>query len=126
MQASGWTVGGEYFPGRGITGNEEVEEAQKGRDAVFEGDEAAAEAFIRKSHHTTYHGSCTNRMARDRESGVLDSQCRVFGVERLRVIDASSFPILPPGHPQASVYALAERIATCIVQERSSSVAAGA
>lgn len=41
---------------------------------------------------------------------VLDSHARVYGVQNLRVVDASSFPFLPPGHPQALVYALAEKV----------------
>ena len=28
---------------------------------------------------------------------------RVFGVQGLRVVDASAFPLLPPGHPQATI-----------------------
>lgn len=42
---------------------------------------------------------------------VVDSHARVYGVTGLRVVDASAFPFLPPGHPQSSVYALAEKIA---------------
>lgn len=34
---------------------------------------------------------------------VLDSHTRVYGVEGLRVVDASSFPMLPPGHPQSTI-----------------------
>ena len=30
---------------------------------------------------------------------VLDSKARVFGVQGLRVADASAFPVLPSGHP---------------------------
>ena len=47
---------------------------------------------------------------------VVDSKARVFGVTGLRVVDASAFPMLPPGHPQATVYMLAEKIADDILQ----------
>ena len=47
---------------------------------------------------------------------VIDAKARVIGVEGLRVVDASSFPVLPPGHPQATVYALAEKIADVILR----------
>lgn len=40
--------------------------------------------------------------AEDRNA-VVDSHGRVFGVERLRVVDISIFPLLPPGHVQSSV-----------------------
>jgi choline dehydrogenase len=46
---------------------------------------------------------------------VVDSKARVFGVQGLRVVDASSFPLLVPGHPQSTIYALAEKIADDIV-----------
>ena len=34
---------------------------------------------------------------------VADSNGKVFGVSNLRVADISAFPLLPPGHPQATV-----------------------
>ncbi|BCS24184.1 choline dehydrogenase family protein [Aspergillus puulaauensis] len=46
---------------------------------------------------------------------VVDSNAQVYGVNRLRVVDASAFPFLPPGHPQSSVYMLAEKIADQII-----------
>jgi choline dehydrogenase len=46
---------------------------------------------------------------------VVDSKARVFGVQGLKVVDASSFPLLVPGHPQSTIYALAEKIADDII-----------
>ena len=34
---------------------------------------------------------------------VVDAQGRVYGVRGLRIVDASIIPLLPPGHPQATV-----------------------
>jgi choline dehydrogenase len=42
---------------------------------------------------------------------VVDPQAKVYGVEGLRVVDASIFPFALPGHIQASVYMIAEKIA---------------
>ena len=33
---------------------------------------------------------------------VVDNGGKVFGVNGLRVVDASVFPFLPPGHPQST------------------------
>jgi choline dehydrogenase len=49
---------------------------------------------------------------------VVDKDARVVGVEGLRVVDTSSFALLPPGHPQSTVYALAEKIAAQILEGR--------
>ena len=48
-------------------------------------------------------------------NAVVDSRARVIGTQRLRVVDASAFPFLPPGQPQATVYMLAEKIAEDIL-----------
>jgi choline dehydrogenase len=59
---------------------------------------------IRDSVITLWHPACTCKMGKDGDPmAVLDSKCRVRGVTGLRVVDASSLPFLPPGHPQSSV-----------------------
>lgn len=63
--------------------------------------------WIRDNLMTVWHASCTCAMKLQNQGGVLDSRLRVYGVDALRVVDASSFPILPPGHPQSTIYMLA-------------------
>jgi choline dehydrogenase-like flavoprotein len=88
----------EYFPGPEVQTDEQLLETI--RDSVF----------------TVYHASCTCRMGRvDDPNAVVDSSARVIGVEGLRVVDASSFALLPPGHPQSTIYAFAEKIAAEII-----------
>jgi choline dehydrogenase-like flavoprotein len=88
----------EAFPGREHASDEEILEV------------------IRDSAVTVWHPSCTCKMgAADDDMAVVDNRARVFGVEALRVVDASAFPLLPPGHPQTTIYALAEKIANHII-----------
>ena len=47
---------------------------------------------------------------------VVDSQLRVKGVKGLRVADASIFPTAIGGHPQATLYGVAERAADILLQ----------
>ncbi|KAF3005607.1 hypothetical protein E8E13_002211 [Curvularia kusanoi] len=81
---------------------------------------------IRDSAMTVWHAAGTCRMGKSTvqdgvkvpvdDMDVIDSEAKVFGVDGLRVVDASSFPLLPPGHPMSTIYALAEKIADNIVQ----------
>jgi choline dehydrogenase len=87
---------------------------------AFPGSNYTTDAQIRdiisQSMTTVYHASATCKMGRKNDTtAVIDSQARVYGVQSLRVVDASSFPFLPPGHPQSTVYALAEKIADDIL-----------
>lgn len=76
----------EYYPGNQVSSDEQILE------------------FIRSHVMTIFHPACTCKMGtKNDEMAVLDSQARVYGVSGLRVVDASSFPILPPGHPQSTV-----------------------
>jgi choline dehydrogenase-like flavoprotein len=44
------------------------------------------------------------------------------GVNGVRVVDASSFPFLLPGHPQSVVYMLAERAADFLKLARNATI----
>ena len=74
-------------------------------------------AHVHNTLMAVYHASCTNRMGRrDDPTAVVDSHARVIGVSGVRVVDASAFALLPPGHPQSVVYALAEKISEAIIK----------
>jgi choline dehydrogenase-like flavoprotein len=46
---------------------------------------------------------------------VVDTEGKVVGVESLRVVDASIIPVPLGGHPQATLYAMAEQMASIIL-----------
>ncbi|ULU25179.1 choline dehydrogenase [Dyella terrae] len=72
--------------------------------------------FIRRKAETIYHPVGTCRMGKD-TSTPLDSECRVRGVENLRVVDASVMPSLPSGNTNAPVIMIAERASALILNE---------
>jgi choline dehydrogenase len=53
----------------------------------------------------------------DNQMSVLDSECRVRGVSRLRVIDASSMPIITSGNTNAPVMLIAETVVRRILAQ---------
>lgn len=60
------------------------------------------------------HMCCTNAMMKKTDGGVVDPQHRVYGTTGLSVVDASTWPFIVAGGPQASVYAGAEKAADVI------------
>lgn len=61
-------------------------------------------AEVRASFNTVWHAACTCKMGKkEDEMAVVDGKARVFGVKGLRVVDASSFALLPPGHPVSAI-----------------------
>lgn len=78
-----------------------------------QGDEAL-DAYLRACCGTTSHplGSC--RMGIDEEA-VVDETCRVHGIERLRVVDGSIFPVQVSGNPHAVIMAVADRASDIIL-----------
>ncbi|KAK4163797.1 hypothetical protein QBC43DRAFT_56334 [Cladorrhinum sp. PSN259] len=63
------------------------------------------------------HPSCTARMARNESEGVVDQRLRVFGVENLRVADASVQPKISSGHLMAPILMIGERAAEFIQRD---------
>ncbi len=56
------------------------------------------DAFIRAHGDSAYHPSCTTKMGcPDDPMTVVDPQCRVIGMEGLRVVDASIMPSIVSG-----------------------------
>jgi choline dehydrogenase-like flavoprotein len=49
--------------------------------------------------------------------GVVDDRLRVYGLQGLRVMDASVFPLIPKAAIQATVYAVAEKAAYRIKED---------
>ena len=79
-------VQGESFPGTNMTTDSQILDV------------------VKKSANSVYNAAGTNQMGReDSEMAVVDSKGRVFGVQGLRIVDASIFPFLPPGQPSATV-----------------------
>lgn len=74
-------------------------------------DDAGLDAFIRARALTTHHPLGTCAMATGEADGVVDAQLRVFGTERLRVVDASVMPDMVGGNINAAVIMIAEKIA---------------
>ncbi len=72
-------------------------------------------AYIKESLATIHHAAATCKMGRPGDpEAVVDSRGRVLGVQQLRIVDASAFNLLPPGHSQSTVYMLAEKMADLI------------
>jgi 5-(hydroxymethyl)furfural/furfural oxidase len=80
-------------------------------DEVMSDDEAL-EAFVRKAAIGVWHASCSCRMGRpDDPMAVVDTQGRVMGVQGLRVVDASIFPVVPCANTNFPTLMAAEKIA---------------
>ena len=80
-------------------------------------DDEALEAFVRKSTIGVWHASCSCRMGADGDSmAVTDPEGRVRGVEGLRVVDASIFPLVPCANTNFPTLMTAEKIADAIVR----------
>ncbi|KAG9531937.1 alcohol oxidase, partial [Aureobasidium melanogenum] len=89
------------------------------QDLPFNSTDAEILTYLQANIGFNWHASCTCKMGTRNDSmAVVDSRAKVIGVDRLRIVDASAFPFLPPGHPQATIYALAEKIATEILAGR--------
>jgi choline dehydrogenase len=69
--------------------------------------------YAQATGHTCWHPTGTCRMGDDSDA-IVDPRCRVKGVERLRVVDASVFPLITSSNTNVPVFMLAERISRMI------------
>lgn len=66
--------------------------------------------FLRGAAGTLFHPAGSCKMGKKEEGGVVDAELKVYGVEGLRIVDASVMPLLPGSHTMTTVYAVAERV----------------
>ncbi|KAK0711836.1 GMC oxidoreductase [Lasiosphaeris hirsuta] len=88
----------EVSPGAAVVTDAQVEEALRG--SLFQP-----------------HGNnpcCTAAMMPQGYGGVVDEELRVYGIQGLRIVDASVLPLIPVAGLQATLYAVAERAADII------------
>jgi choline dehydrogenase len=79
-------------------------------------DDSETLAYLRESGTTVYHPCGTCRMGDD-DAAVVDTRLRVQGIDALRVVDASVFPLIPSSNIQPAVMMVAERAAEMIQQD---------
>lgn len=75
----------------------------------------ALDDFLREHVESAYHPCGTCRMGQpDDQHAVVDPDCRVIGVEQLRVVDCSVFPRITNGNLNAPTIVTAEKAADAI------------
>ena len=72
-------------------------------------------AYLRSKAELLYHPTCTARMGPDASDSVVDPELRVFGVDSLRVVDASVMPTVVRGNTNAPTIMIAEKAADMIL-----------
>ncbi|KAL0069216.1 hypothetical protein AAF712_003579 [Marasmius tenuissimus] len=93
----------EVFPGEQAQTNEEIE------NHVYE-------------HIFGHHACCTSAMGTNEDvNAVLDGDFNVRGVKNLRVVDASSWPIVPGYFVTTPIYMMSEKAADVILKAAGSS-----
>jgi choline dehydrogenase len=90
-----------------------VTEVAPGPDVKSDGQ---VQEFMRQNIGAYYHYAGACKMGVDKMA-VADPHLRVYGVEGLRVADASVIPEVPTGNSQTTVLMIAERAADFIKQE---------
>jgi choline dehydrogenase len=90
---------GEVFPGPQVKSREDIKE------------------FVR-NEAWGHHASCSNKMGPRRDPmAVVDSNFRVHGTKRLRIVDASVFPRIPGYFILVAIYMISEKASDVILAE---------
>ena len=81
--------------------------------------------FVKKTADSYHHQAGSCKMGLD-AMAVVDPQLRVYGVEGLRVADASVMPVVPSGNCHAGILMIAEKAADLIKEANGLNVSAEA
>ncbi|KAI0847686.1 GMC oxidoreductase [Daldinia vernicosa] len=76
-----------------------------------------AKKYLRTSAISMWHLGGTCAMLPEEKGGVVSPTLKVYGVDNLRVVDASAIPLVSTANLQSTVYAFAERAADLIKQD---------
>jgi choline dehydrogenase len=87
--------------------------------AQVQGDEALLDDF-RARADTVYHPTSTCCMGPDASNAVVDARLLVYGLQHLRVIDASVFPTITSGNTNAPTVMVAEKGAAMVIEDAKS------
>jgi choline dehydrogenase len=82
-----------------------------GMDGVSFEDDSSVDDYVAHQLQSAHHPSGTAAMASDPCGGVVDSECRVFGTEGLRVADASIVPSPVRANTNLTCIMIGERVA---------------
>ncbi|GAB5452478.1 MAG: choline dehydrogenase [Halioglobus sp.] len=79
-------------------------------------DDDAIDEWVQENVESAYHPSCSCKMgAAGDVSAVVDSQCKVLGLENLRVVDSSVMPTITNGNLNAPTIMIAEKASDMIL-----------
>lgn len=76
------------------------------------------EQFLKEGTYNTYHYCGTSRAGKDPSTSVVDPVGKVFGVEQLRIVDASIIPVQPDSTMTALILMISRRIGQVIIGQR--------
>ncbi|MGX9417860.1 choline dehydrogenase [Vibrio sp. WJH972] len=90
------------------------EEIQPGQNVQTDSE---IDQWVRSNVESAYHPSCTCKMGDTSDPmAVVDSECRVIGIDKLRVVDSSIFPSITNGNLNAPTIMVAEKAADHILK----------
>jgi len=98
-------IASEYLPGPDVVSDEQLLD------------------YARNNGGTVFHPTSTCKMGSD-AMAVVDSELRVYGIEGLRIVDASVMPTVVSGNTNAATIMIAEKASDLIRQKTPLSAAA--
>jgi choline dehydrogenase-like flavoprotein len=102
-----------------------VRRMTEGMSGLIEAEEVPGPHLVRdeclkqfvRDHAWGHHASCTCAIGPRQAGGVVGSDFKVYGVDRLRVVDASVFPRIPGLFIVSAIYMIGEKAADVITRD---------